>query len=87
MNVKIDGIKRDMEVLNDGLKSNIEVMMNVKIKGLKEGLAKLLEEKRPTGDKEIHDISSTKLSPGGSSYTVARVRGRHASVRCGDDRG
>ena len=34
-NVKIDGIKRDMVVLNDGLKSDMEAMMNVKIEGLK----------------------------------------------------
>ena len=51
MDVKIYGIKRDMVVLNDGLKSNMEAMMNVKREGLKERLAKLLEERRPIGDK------------------------------------
>jgi len=40
MNVKIYGIKRYMGVLNDDLKENMEAMMIVKIKGLKEGLAK-----------------------------------------------
>jgi len=34
MIVKIDGIKRDMVVLNDGLKSYMEAMMNFKIEGL-----------------------------------------------------
>ena len=38
MNVKIDGIKRDMEVLHDGLKEYMEAMMNVKIRRLKEAL-------------------------------------------------
>ena len=43
-----------MGVLN-GLKENMEVMMNVKIKGLKEGLENLLEERHPSGDKAIHE--------------------------------
>ena len=55
MNVKIDDIKRHMEILYYGLKSNMEAMMNVKIEGLKEGLAKLLEERHPSGDREIHE--------------------------------
>ena len=43
MEAKIEGIKMDVPVLNDGLKTDMEAMMNVKIEGLKEGLAKLLE--------------------------------------------
>jgi len=39
--------------LNDSLKSNIEAMMNVNIDGMKEALAKLLEERFPNGDKVI----------------------------------
>ena len=46
MNVSMDGlevkIKRDMEGLKDGLKSEVETMMNVKMEGLKEGLTKFL---------------------------------------------
>ena len=55
MNVKIYGIKRYMGVLNDDLKENMEAMMIVKIKGLKEGLAKQLEERLPSGDKVIQE--------------------------------
>lgn len=55
MNCKIDGIKRYMAFLNDDLKLNIKVMINVKIVGLKEGFKKLLEERCPCGDKEIHE--------------------------------
>jgi len=43
MNVKIYGIKRNMEVLNDGLKIDMEEVMNIKIDRLKEGLEKLLK--------------------------------------------
>ena len=56
MGVNIDSIKKCMGVLNDGLKANMEAMMNVKIKGLKEGLEKLLEERLPSGEKVIHEI-------------------------------
>jgi len=55
MNVKIDGIKRDMGVFNDGLKAHMEEMMNVKIEGLKEGLEKLVDERNPSGDRAIHE--------------------------------
>ena len=55
MNIKINGIKRDRVFLNNGLKSNMEAMMNFKVEGLKEGLAKLLEERCPSGDKAIHE--------------------------------
>ena len=55
MDVKIDGIKRDMVILNDGLKAYMEAIMNVKIERLKEGLEKLLEERIPNGDKVIHE--------------------------------
>ena len=55
MGVKIDCIKRDMGVLNDGLKVDMEAIMNVKIEGLKEGLAKFLEEILPSGDKVIYE--------------------------------
>jgi len=44
-----------MGVLNDGLKVEMEAMMNVKIEGLKEGLEMLLEERLPSGDKVIHE--------------------------------
>ena len=55
MEAKIDGMKRYMGFLNDGLKSDMEAIMNIKIEELKEGLVKLLEEKHPNGDKEIHE--------------------------------
>ena len=55
MNVKIDGIKREVGFLNDGLKVDMEAIMNVKIEGLKEGFAKLVEERIPSGDKVIHE--------------------------------
>ena len=45
----------DIIVLNDGLKATMGVMSNVKIEELKEGLAKLLEERLHSGDKEIHE--------------------------------
>lgn len=54
-NVKIDRLKQEMVVLNDGLRAHMEEMMNVKIEGLKEGLEKLLEERLPSGDKVIHE--------------------------------
>jgi len=50
----IEGIKREVGVLNDGLKEDMEAMMNVKIERLKEGLEKLLKERYPSGDKAIH---------------------------------
>ena len=55
MNVNIDGIKMEMGVLDDGLKLDMEEMMNFKIEGLKEGLAKLLEERLPSDDKVFHE--------------------------------
>lgn len=55
MNVKIDGIKRNMGVLNDGLKEYIGAMINVKIEGLKEVLTNFLEERLPSGVKLIHE--------------------------------
>ena len=55
MNVKKDGIKTDIGVLNDGLKAYMEATMNVKIEGLKEGWTKLLEERLLSGDKVIHE--------------------------------
>lgn len=45
MNVKRYGIRREMQVLVDGLKEDMESMMNVKVEGLKEGLGKFLEER------------------------------------------
>lgn len=54
MNFKIAGIKRDMGFLNDGLKVDMEAMMSFKIEELKEDLAKLLEERCHSYDKEIH---------------------------------
>jgi len=44
-----------MGVFNDGLKSDMEETMNSKIKGLKEVLSKLLEERHPSRDKEIRE--------------------------------
>ena len=55
MNAKIDGIKRDMVVLYDGLKSYMEVMMNVKMEGLKEGWTKLLQEMLHSGGNVFHE--------------------------------
>ena len=52
--INIDGIKINMRLLNDYLKEYVETMMNVKIEGLKEGLAKFLEEMLPIGYKVIH---------------------------------
>ena len=55
MNVKIDGIKRDMGILSDGLKVDLEPMMYFKMEGLKEGLTKLLQERIFSSDKELHE--------------------------------
>ena len=41
----MDGMKRDVGVLNDGLKGDMEAMMDVKIEGWKEGLEKVVRRK------------------------------------------
>ena len=55
MNVNIDGIKRGMMFLSDGLKVDMEALKNVMIEGLKKGLAKFLEKRLPSSDNVIQE--------------------------------